>query len=58
MDKSYFAEDGNFGSAYGLVIVDTSGWSEEDWLLIEEVPDHQRAELARQLSELRNPLEV
>ena len=39
----YFAADGNYGSADGLVIVDTSDWDDDDWAIIEyETPEWQR----------------
>lgn len=43
MSTTYFAKDGNFGDANGLVIVDTSKWSEETWQMIEETSDDFRA---------------
>lgn len=47
---NYFATDGNYGSADGIVIVDTSDWSEEDWTAIDEVGDADRANLAYALA--------
>lgn len=35
MHNHYFAEDGNYGSTVGMVIVDTSTWTAEDWDEIE-----------------------
>jgi hypothetical protein len=46
----YFAIDGNYGDADGIVIVDTSGWTEDDWTAIEEVGDAERANLAYALA--------
>jgi hypothetical protein len=28
---TYFTEDGEFGSAKGLIRIDTTNWSAEDW---------------------------
>jgi hypothetical protein len=39
---TYFAADGNYGDATGLVIVDTSTWDEETWNHIEEVQESFR----------------
>jgi hypothetical protein len=46
----YFAVDGNYGSADGIVIVDTSDWSEDDWEAIEMAGDSDRASVAYALA--------
>jgi hypothetical protein len=61
----YFALDGNYGVADGMVVVDTQNWSEADWQAIDEVGDRDRATLAlalaradeRQKAELREAVE-
>lgn len=40
---TYFAKDGSYGDASGLVIVDTSKWTEETWRMIDETSDNFRA---------------
>lgn len=50
MSKHYFAADGNYGSAEGLVIVDTSDWTEEEWDAIDAARDSERPAIASQLS--------
>jgi hypothetical protein len=40
---TYFASDGSYGDATGLVVVDTSKWTEEQWQMIEETSDGFRA---------------
>lgn len=35
----YFAEDGNYGDANGLVVLETTKWNELDWEAIEESSD-------------------
>lgn len=40
---SYFGSDGNYGDAVGIVVVDTSTWTEDDWDAIESAPDYRRA---------------
>jgi hypothetical protein len=43
MSNTYFATDGSYGDASGLVIVDTSKWTHEQWQMIEETSDSFRA---------------
>jgi hypothetical protein len=50
---SYFAEDGSYGSAGQLAIVDTADWDDNDWQLIEEASDAERVYVARQIGERR-----
>jgi len=40
---TYFAKDGSYGDASGLVIVDTSKWTMETWQMIHETSDDFRA---------------
>lgn len=47
---AYFATDGNYGSAAGIVIADTALWSEEEWNEIEEAPDYLRAATAETIN--------
>lgn len=46
----YFAADGNYGSADKLVIVDTSDWDVEEWDIIDQTPDSDRAMVAFQMA--------
>jgi hypothetical protein len=51
MTKHYFAADGNFGGADGLLTVDTENWTEEDWYEItEEATDSDRLEVAEKIN--------
>ncbi len=51
----YFAKDGNYGDSFGLVVVDTSDWTEEHWVLIDEAMDDERPEIAERINaELSN----
>jgi hypothetical protein len=54
MTNTYFAADGNCGSAEGLVIIDTSDWTESEWDVILSAPDEDRARIAREISSLAN----
>lgn len=42
MSKAYFAQDGNYGSADGITVVDTEEWTDEDWQAIDECLDDER----------------
>ena len=42
----YFAKDGNYGEADGLVIIDTRLWNEDDWNTLEFASDWERPALA------------
>lgn len=46
----YFADDGNYGDANGLVVIDTGHFTDEDWTLIEQTSDWQRAVVARDIA--------
>lgn len=50
----YFATDGNYGDATDIVIVDTAEWTDDDFQLIEDASDSERAEIATRLDEKRN----
>jgi hypothetical protein len=50
MTNTYFATDGNCGSAEGLVIIDTSDWTESEWDIILSAPDDERARIAQEIS--------
>lgn len=49
----YFAQDGNYGDATNIVLVDTTNWTEDDWQLVEDTHDSERADLALKISEER-----
>ena len=53
MSDHYFAKDGSYGDALGLVVVDTSEWTEADWVRIDEAMDDERPEIAEQINETR-----
>lgn len=52
---NYFAEDGNYGDADGLTIMETTHWDETDWAIIEGASDWARPEIARILTESYEP---
>ena len=43
---TYFAADGSYGMASGIIIVDTNAWNEDDWDRVENAGDFQRAAIA------------
>lgn len=43
----YFAEDGNYGDATGILVVDTTNWLGRDWVQIEDSTDSTRLTTAR-----------
>lgn len=48
---TYFAMDGNYGSAHGLVVIDTSGWTDKDWDRVESATDDDRFIVAVAIAE-------
>jgi hypothetical protein len=53
-ELSYFAKDGNYGNATELVVVNTEKWTGEEWAIIEENADHDKAEVALQIDKMIN----
>jgi len=52
---SYFSPDGNYGSAEGYVVMETTHWTEIDWDIIEEASDEHRPAVARIITESYEP---
>jgi hypothetical protein len=52
---TYFAQDGNYGSADGMTVMETTLWSELDWQMVDEVSDEHRATVARLITESYEP---
>jgi len=48
---TYFAADGNYGSAEDILIVDTSKWSDEEVEAVAMATDLSRLEVARQIAD-------
>ena len=46
----YFAMDGNYGDADGIVLVQTQFWTEADWDKVETCTDYERANIAVEVS--------
>lgn len=55
---SYFATDGSYGSASGLVVADTTNWSSSMWALVEACSDDVRQELAEHFAKNDHQFEL
>lgn len=42
MALTYFAADGSYGDAHGLIILDTRGWGNDHWDKIDASSDRER----------------
>lgn len=51
MAQMYFANDGNYGDATNLTIIDTATWQPTDYDAIDDVHDTDRAQAAALLAE-------
>lgn len=51
----YFAPDGNYGSADGMTVIETTFWNADDWDIIEQASDEDRPTVARLLTESYEP---
>ena len=47
----YFALDGNYGSASGMLVLETTYWRDIDWEILDSASDDQRANVARLITE-------
>lgn len=51
----YFAEDGSYGDATGLLVTDSSKFTEADWEAIDMAPDDDRVSLAVAITSKYDP---
>ena len=51
MATHFFSNDGSYGDAKGILIVDTDQWSEEDWRDIDDACDMTRLAIAKEIEE-------
>ena len=51
MSLTYFGLDGNYGDAAGLVVVDTSVFTADDFDLIDEARDEERGFAALEIAQ-------
>ena len=47
---TYFASDGNYGPASGIVMFNTMPWSLDDWDEIDDASDNERVEVAEKIA--------
>jgi D-ribose pyranose/furanose isomerase RbsD len=45
-DHIYFATDGSWGHAEGMIVLDTVLWTDKDWQRIDEALDDERVTVA------------
>ena len=50
MNLTYFSNDGSFGNANNLVVVDTSKWTDEDWTETEEALSWEQSQVAMRIA--------
>lgn len=50
MTQHYFATDGNYGDAKGMVVIDTTHWTRDQWDYIENLSEGQRAEVTEDIA--------
>ena len=46
----YFANDGSYGDANGLIIIDARAWNADQWERVELALDHERASIALEIA--------
>lgn len=51
MTTHFFSNDGSYGDAEDILIVNTDQWSEEDWRDIDDASDMTRLAIAREIEE-------
>ena len=52
--KHYFAIDGNYGQADDIVILDTSMWTEDDFMEVDDELDYYRPQKALEIASKYN----
>jgi hypothetical protein len=52
MSRTYFAADGNYGNADGLLVLDTSKWTDEQWDYVMNASDDDRLSEATRMSSM------
>ena len=54
MSMTYFAPDGNYGYANGMVVLDTTNWTGADWAELDEALDWDRVAVATSIANRHN----
>lgn len=47
---AYFASDGSYGDADGIVLIDTTEWTSDEWEEVNNMDDDERYEFACMLA--------
>lgn len=50
MALTYFAADGSYGDAAGLIIIDARDWNDDQWDRIDTAHDRDRASIALEIA--------
>lgn len=50
MSLTYFTNDGSYGNAKNLVVVDTSKWTDEDWTETEQALSWEQSQVAMRIA--------
>ena len=50
MALTYFAKDGSYGDAAGMVIIDCRDWNDDQWDRIDNASDYERAAIAASIA--------
>lgn len=50
MSQAFFAMDGSYGDALGMVVIDVSAWSYDDWRRVADASDSERLDLAIEIA--------
>lgn len=53
---TYFAQDGSFGDAHGIIILDTDDWTNKQWLKIDQADDDDRIVVALEIATKRKDI--
>ena len=50
MALTYFAQDGSYGDAAGLIIIDARDWNDDQWDRVDNALDLMRASVALEIA--------
>ena len=50
MALTYFAQDGSYGDAAGLIIIDTRAWNQDEWDRVDNALDLMRVSVALEVA--------
>lgn len=50
MSQAFFATDGSYGDTLGMVVIDVSAWSYDDWRRVADASDSERLDTAIEIA--------